>query len=163
MKAKAYTKYLATIQDDAAREQFSNSHHIGHLQRVSYVQCLVTDMRALENFFDKEEPTKVNTRAKNCHHIIHGVGEASGDGFGYSFLTKDRLSYRIGIWNDEVSNQSSKFRNFLVAFQKEGEAGRLSNSFVVFCTDNSTVKAALYKGTSDSRWLLGMLIKFICY
>ena len=50
-------------------------------------------MKALEKFFDKEEPTKVNMRAKNCHQVLYGVGDASGDGFEDSFLSKDGLSY----------------------------------------------------------------------
>jgi len=32
--------------------------------------------------------------------------------------------------------------------------------FVIFCTDNSIVEAALYKGTSDSPLLLEMVIEF---
>ena len=90
-------------------------------------------------------------RAKCCHQVIYGVGDASGDGFGYSFLTKDGLSYHIGVWNKETSEQSSnyrEFRNFLVAFKREREAGQLADSFVIFCTENSTAEAALYKGTS---------------
>ena len=102
-------------------------------------------------------------QAKNCHQVIYGVGDASGEGFGDSFLSKDGLSYHIGIWKEDTGNQSSnyrEFRNFLVAFKREGEAGRLANSFVLFCTDNSTVEAALFKGTSSSKLLLEMVIEF---
>jgi len=102
-------------------------------------------------------------RAKGCHQVIYGVEDASRDGFGDSFLAKDSISYHIGIWNEKVSSQSSnyrEFRNFLVAFKREGDAGHLANSFVIFCTDNSTVGAALYKGTSDSHFLLKMVIEF---
>ena len=163
MKTKAYLEFLATIQDDEVRERYINSHTIGHPPRVNYDVRLVSDMKALERFFDKEEPTKVNMRAKSCHQVIYGVGDASGDGFGDSFLTKDGLSYHIGTWNEKTGNHSSnyrEFRNFLVAFKREGDAGRLENSFVLFCTDNSTVEAALYKGTSDSKHLLEMVIEF---
>ena len=163
MKARDYIDLLASIKDDEVRDRMINSHHKGHPDRVDYVQRLLSDMYTLEKFFNREEPTKVNMRAKSCHHVIYGVGDASGDGFGDSFLTKDGLSYHIGIWNDEVSNQSSnyrEFRNFLVAFRREGEAGRLRDSFVIFCTDNTTVETALYKGTSDSPLLLEMVIEF---
>ena len=51
-------------------------------------------------------------RAKNCHNFIYGVGDASGDGFVDSFLTKDGISYHIEIWNDKVSNQSTNYREF---------------------------------------------------
>ena len=54
-------------------------------------------MKALETFFDKEEPMKVNMRAKNCHQVIYILGDASGDGSGDSFLMKNGLSYHIGI------------------------------------------------------------------
>ena len=161
LKVRDYIDLLASIKDDEVRDRMINSHHHGHPARVAFVKRLLSDMRRLERFFDREEPTKVNMRAKNCHQVIYGVGDASGDGFGDSFLTKDGLSYHIGIWNDNVSNRFSnyrEFRNFLVAFRREGEAGRLRDSFVIFCRDNSTVETTLYKGTSDSPLLLEMVI-----
>jgi len=87
MKAKSYVEFLSTIEDDTVREKYINSHIIDHPPRVSYVKQLVSDMKAFERFFDKEEPTKVNMRANNCHQVIYGVGDASGDGFGDSLLT----------------------------------------------------------------------------
>ena len=116
-------------------------------------------MKAQEKFFDKEEPMKVKMRAKRCHQ----VEDASGDGFGDLFMTKDGLSYHIGIWNEKMSKQSSNYRdvrNFLVALNREGDAGKLADSFVIFCTDNSTIKAALYKGINDGSLLLDMVIAF---
>jgi len=104
MKARTYVDFLATIQDDEVRERYINSHNTGHPPRVNYDLRLESDMKALEIFFDKEEPTKVNMRAKNCYQVIYGVGDASGDGFGDSFLSKDGLSYHIGLWNEETSN-----------------------------------------------------------
>ena len=92
MKARAYVEFLATIQYDAVRERYINSHNIGHPPGVNYITRLVSDMKAIEKFFDKEEHTKVNMRAKNCHQVIYGVGDAFGEGFGDSFLTKDGLS-----------------------------------------------------------------------
>ena len=47
MKAKAYIKLLASIEDDAVREKIINSHHHGHPPRVGYVKKLGTDMKAL--------------------------------------------------------------------------------------------------------------------
>ena len=121
--------------------------------------CMVSDMNTFEKLFDQKEPTKVNMRAKSFHQVIYGVGDTAGDGFGDSFLTKDR----IRVWNETISSRSSnyqEFRNFLVAFKREGDAGRLANSFVIFWTDNSTVEAALYKGTSDIHFLLKIIIEF---
>jgi len=109
MKAKTYVEFLSTIEDDAVREKYVNPHNIGHPLRVSYVKRLVSDMKALEKSFDKEEPTKVNMRAKNCHQVIYRIGDASGDGFSDSFLIKQGLSYHIGTWNEKMSNQSSNY------------------------------------------------------
>ena len=160
MKAKSYIAHLATIEDDEVRERMINSHHIGHPQRVSYVERdWYLTWTHLRNYSTKRSLPKVNMRAKSCHQVIYGVGDTSGDGFGDSFLTKDR----IRVWNETISSRSSnyqEFRNFLVAFKREGDAGHLANSFVIFCTDNSTVGAALYKGTSDSHFLLKMVIEF---
>ena len=112
------SKGIFTIQDDEVREKNINSHNIGHPPRVNYFIRLVSDMKALEKFFAKEEPTKVNMRAKRCHQVVYGVGDASGDGFGDSFLTKEGLSYHIGIWNEKTSTQSSNYREFRNSFQE---------------------------------------------
>ena len=95
--------------------------------------------------------------------MCYAFGDASGSGFGDSFLSEDGLSYQQGVWIEEDSKESSNYRelkNCLDAIHREGEAGRLSNSFLLFCTDNSTVETALYKGTSSSPKLLECVVDY---
>jgi hypothetical protein len=49
--------------------------------------------------------------------------------------------------------------NVVKAREDEAEGGRLANTVVYFFTDNSTVEAALYRGTSKCRKLLALVIR----
>ena len=80
-----------------------------------------------------------------------------------TFLSEDGLSYQQGVWIEQDAIESSNYRelkNCLEAVRREGEAGRLKNSFLLFCTDNSTVETALFKGTSSRPKLLECVIEF---
>ncbi len=88
-------------------------------------------------------------------------GDASGNGFGSTFLSTVGLSYRIGRWHyTGESSCSFEFRNLLDALEEEGKAGRLHNAFVLLITDNAPVEEALYKGSSKSKELLAMVQEF---
>lgn len=71
--------------------------------------------------------------------------------------------YQVGIWSHSISEESSNFREFknpLDTLEREGKEGNLQDAFVLMVTDNSTVEAALYKGTSTSPLLLSLVCKF---
>ena len=73
------------------------------------------------------------------------------------------ISYIIGIWANDESDELSNWREFtnvVESLEDEAQAGRLANTEVYVFTDNITVsESAIYKGTSTSRKLLGLVIR----
>jgi len=163
MKANDYLDKLAALESDEERNVMIDAHNIGHPSHVAPASRLTSDLKALRIFFSKEKPTKICMRARRWYQVNYGFGDASGEGFGDNWLTPEGISYHFGVWSEEVSSESSNYRemrNSLDALRREGEAGRLKNAFVIYATDNSVTEAALFKGTSDSPLLLAMVIEF---
>jgi hypothetical protein len=84
-------------------------------------------------------------------------------GFGDTFLFDDDIEYTIGTWGEKEEGKSSNYkelRKTVDAIERHGEEGKLSDSMIFFCTDNSTVKNALYHGRSKtSRTLLELVVQ----
>jgi hypothetical protein len=122
------------------------------------------DMRALQVFFESEKPPLVMLRSKKILVVIYGFGDASGKGFGSSFTHDGGISYRVGVWSEGESDESSNWREFsnvVDSLEEEATTGRLTNTEVFFCTDNSTVESAIHKGTSSSKHLLNLVIRLL--
>jgi hypothetical protein len=89
----------------------------------------------------------------------------SGTGFGSTFTvcrTKWCLLRWIGVWKPDKADESSNWRkltNVVESLEKEAESGRLDNAQDCFFADNTTVEAALHKGLSKSKKLLGLAIQ----
>ena len=163
MSPAEWSAYLFGIEDPELRKTLEDLGNLGHPARVKPVVRLESDIRALRYFFKSSTPTEITIRGDRFYKVCYAFGDASGTGFGDSFLSEDGLSYQQGVWLEKDASQSSNYRelkNCLEAIRREGEAGRLTNSFVLFCTDNSTVETALYKGTSSSPLLLECVIDF---
>lgn len=130
---------------------------------VRAVERLCWDVTALLTLMNSELPAEVTLRVSRVLFALYGFADASGTGFGSSLQISEGLSYRIGVWNKDEASETSNYREFtnvIESLEEEGASGRLRNSMVFFCTDNSTVEAALYKGTSGSKKLLDLVI---CY
>jgi hypothetical protein len=123
---------------------------------VKPVQRLEGDLFALRSLFAMEKPTQTLLRASRVYTILYGFADASGSGFGSTFLGNDGIRYRIGTWDSDTKESSSNFREFenvVEALKEEGRQGNLQDALIFLCTDNSTVEAALVKGNSSSKKL----------
>jgi hypothetical protein len=132
---------------------------------VQAVPRFKKDLEAMIEFFSPIEPPEVIERVSRILYVIYGFGDASGTGFGSSVQTHFGLSYRVGVWLGEEENETSNFKEFknvVECLEEEGEAKRLTNCKVFFCTDNSTVEAAIYKGASSSEKLHALVVRFLC-
>jgi hypothetical protein len=73
------------------------------------------------------------------------------------------VSIRIGVWAWDENEESSNWREFtnvIETLEEEGAAGLLYKKELYLFTDNSTVEADLYKGSSTNRKLLLLVIRF---
>jgi hypothetical protein len=119
------------------------------------------DLKALEMFFEIEEPPLVSDRVSRLMLVIYAFTDASGLGFGDTFLFDDDIEYTIGTWGEEEEGESSNYkelRNTVDAIERHAEEGKLSDAMVFFCTDNSTVENALYHGRSKTSKSLHELV-----
>ena len=94
--------------------------------------------------------------------VIYGFGDASGEGFGSSFANSQGLSWRVFVWSRNESDESSnwqEFTNIVESLEEEAASGAFVDCEVFFFTDNSTVEACFYKGSSSSPLLHALVVR----
>jgi hypothetical protein len=146
------------LTDDAIYDLLN----VGALENVSPVPRLFQDLEFLTRFFEVEAPPRVMVRPANVVLVIYSFGDASGTDFGSTFTAPNGISYRIGVWDPDEAEESSNWREFtnvVESLEEEAKTGRLDQGTVYFFTDNSTVEAALYKGTSKSPKLHALVMR----
>lgn len=128
---------------------------------------LAADVRALMALTDKEFPTVKQVRHREARILFYGFTDASGTGGGASFTNayeESNLTYRVSVWTAEQSLESSNWREFtklVEALEEEAKAGQLKDALVFMFTDNSTVEAAIYSGSSSSVRLHALVVRFL--
>lgn len=123
---------------------------------------LLSDTRALWQILEPEVVPCVGLRARNIVSVIFGFGDASGTGLGATFTCGGGFNYRIGVWGSLEKDESSnwkEFANVVDSLTDEAESGNLKDTEVFMFTDNSTVEACSYKGSSSSPKLLSLIIR----
>jgi hypothetical protein len=172
VKSREWEAYLQTARDT---EEISETEYFEMLAQESgskeapstvyseEVLRFEDDLTALELFFDLEEPPLVSDRVSKLALVVYAFTDASGLGFGDTFLFDDDIEYTIGTWGVDEEVESSNYkelRNTVDAIERHGEQGKLSDSMLFFCTDNSTVENALFHGRSkESRKLHALVVR----
>jgi len=132
-------------------------------ERVHWVPRLKNDVEALQLFTSSDQLPKRTIRLAESQAVstVYTFGDASGSGFGGSTYDRGEVSYYSGHWNDSQSDQSSNHRelsNLILDLENKFNQGVLENTEVFVFTDNSTVEAAFFKGTSKSRLLFELIL-----
>jgi hypothetical protein len=143
--------------------------------KTSPAPRLRDDLKALLELTRSEHPPLRLARPKQVVHVFYGFGDASGKGKGATFQgfrtiyhpegkagEPTGLHYRIGVWSADEEEESSNYREFanlIESLEEEARAGRMVETEVFLCTDNSTTESAFYKGSSSSRKLHGLILK----
>jgi hypothetical protein len=94
--------------------------------------------------------------------VQYGFGDASGSGFGSTFKIQQAVLYRHGIWGSDSDGKLSNWReltNLVEALELEARESRLKGCEVFMFTDNSTVEAAFFRGTSSSERLFLLVLR----
>ena len=84
----------------------------------------------------------------------YGFDNAVKSGFGVSWIGSSGLKYRLGIWSKDDSDGSSNYRelkNLVETLLEMTKDGDLDGVEIFLFTDNSTLEAAFFKGSSKSR------------
>jgi hypothetical protein len=86
------------------------------------------DLSALLGLLLVSALPEVNVRVSLIITILYGFADSSGRGFGSTVLGKDGTRYRIGVWDKDTENESSKIREFenvAETLQEEAKGGHL--------------------------------------
>lgn len=129
---------------------------------VSACTRLEADLRALIRLFRGEAPAVRLARPRSSAVAIYGFGDASGYGFGSTLLKNGKILYRCGEWTRENAEESSNFRemsNLVLQVEEHVMKGQLEDCELFLFTNNSTAKAAFYKGTSSSQKLFNLVLQ----
>ena len=130
-------------------------------------------LMALSHMFEGEEPSLRLVRGSLIQYVGYGFGDASGSGFGSSWLDKvESLVIRIGMWNEEGVDTSSNYRelrNSVETLEVMGHRGELEGYEIFFFTDNSVSESVVFKGNSTAELLFELVLriynlemKFMC-
>jgi hypothetical protein len=169
VQAKEWEPYLhQSLQDGSLSEEAylelisrSSDDEAPILVFDTLVERFKDDLSALERLLSKEDPPIITDRVSRILTVIYAFTDASGLGFGDTFLIEGDIEYTIGIWGPDEESESSNYRelrNTVDAIERHALDGKLGESMIYFCTDNSTVENALFHGRSRESRLLHELV-----
>ena len=157
-----------TISEGRRNDSECSPSSFGHSdryngERVTAVKRLKFDLLALGNFFKTIEAPLRLVRGKRILVVRYGFGDASGSGFGSSWIDKNgSTSYRYGVWGTDMQSQSSNYRelcNLVETLEHFGSTNDLEGIELFIFTDNSVAEAAYYKGNSSSKLLFDLILR----
>jgi hypothetical protein len=134
---------------------------------------MIKDISFLNAMFGADQPTKRLIRGVKVARLIYGFGDASGAGFGASWVEVGRtegvegtqsgsslVKYRFGRWGKDGDGTSSNFRelcNLVEALEEMSQNGELKGTEVFLFTDNATAEAGFNRGSSSSALLYALI------
>ena len=134
-------------------------------EKVAAVPRLYRDIGALEELTCLDEPPLRPVRCKKVTWVLHGFGDASGPGFGYSsqFAGEEEIDFEFGQWTCSVSSEMSsnwrELNNFVEFLERQALKGLLLGTEIFAATDNSVAESAFYKGYSSSPELDKLIVR----
>ena len=130
---------------------------------VTASPLLFGQLTALSKLFESPEPTLRLIRGASIYEACYVFGDASGEGFGSSWLDKKgTISFRYGIWGVEGEGSSSNYRelrNLVETLERLGELGELVGREVFLFTDNAVSESVAAKGSSASPKLYELVVR----
>lgn len=167
-KADGWKMTQAEIALDMEDEDLETMGH-GHsyekraTERVRWVLRLQEDIQALCMLTESVAPPHRVLRPKEGSlDVVYAFGDASGSGFGSSFMKDNQVSYYKGQWEDDIGVKSSNYREFsnlVNALEQAHQDGTLQDTESFVFTDNTTAESAYYKGTSSSPELFQIILR----
>jgi hypothetical protein len=121
------------------------------------------DLATLAGTFELADSPQISVRVCKLVVVLYdGFGDASGLGFGDSFLKANGIDYCVGVWGSDEEGDSSNCKeltNCVGAIWRQAESGALTGSELFLCTDKVVAKLAIYKGSANSSKLYALLVE----
>ena len=179
MSEKTYNLYLELSR---RREECDNcfdtvgvpSKDNGEAPKMVRAKSLMKEhLHVLVDMFTSEEPVLRLVRGSAILEALYIFGDASGLGFGSSWLSEEKeIKYRFGVWGLESEKTTSNYRelrNLVETLERSGMDGELKGKEIFVFTDNSTAESIAAKGSSTSPLLFELVtrlyklaMKFLC-
>jgi hypothetical protein len=119
-------------------------------------------LATLTDIFEQADPPQIWVRVRKLVANYYGFEDASGLGFGDSFLMANGIDYCVGVWGSDEEGDSSnckELKNCVGAMRRQAESGALIGSALFFFTDNAVAELAIYKGSANSPKLHALLVE----
>ena len=175
---KAYKMFLDLGRRIGSHEnegemQFASSKDDIDAPKEVRAQLLMREhIAVLHDMFTSQEPVLRLVRGYAIHEALYIFGDASGLGFGSSWVSGNEIKYRFGVWGLESTDTSSNYRelrNLVETLERSGIDGELKGKEIFLFTDNSTAESIAAKGSSTSPLLFELVtrlyklsMKFLC-
>ena len=120
------------------------------------------DVEAMSVLLQAPTPALRLVRGESISQVSYGFGNASGGGFGGSWIHGKEIIFRFGLWGADMDNASSNLReatNDVQSLETMGQQGLLDGVEVFFFTDNSTAEAVFYNGSSKTELLFRLVLR----
>ena len=147
---------------DERKRNFKKRHSSEAPSKLKSVPRLSNDLRALKELFSPDTPTLRLIRGLIIKFALFSFGDASGGGFGSSWEVDDKIAFRFGTWDLNMSKESSNLReltNLVETLEQMDASNNLTGTEVFLFTDNSTSEAAFYNGSSKSEKLFELVLR----
>ena len=127
----------------------------------------------LMDMFSPKDPVLRLVRGSAILEALYIFGDASGLGFGSSWLSGSDIRYRFGVWGSKAETSTTsnyrELRNLVETLERSGLNGELKGKEIFLFTDNSTAESIAAKGSSVSPLLFELItrlykltMKFMC-
>ena len=117
----------------------------------------------LVEMFSATDPVLRLVRGSAILEALYIFGDASGLGFGSSWLSGRHIRYRFGVWGgDSKTSTTSNYRelhNLVETLERSGLDGELKGKEIFLFTDNSTAESIAAKGSSTSPLLFELVTR----
>ena len=134
-------------------------------EKVKDVPLLYDHLNRLGKLLgNHKEPTLCLIHSASIVEAAYVFGDASGEGFGSSWINKEgAIVFRFGIWGEEGDSSSSNYRelrNLIETLERLGELGELIGREVFLFTNNSVSESIAAEGSSLSPNLYDLVVRF---
>jgi hypothetical protein len=153
------------ISETEAEEMIASAVEEGgdHPEVLIATEHFKQDLVGLGEILKPKFPPEVVVRSNAVLQVLYGYVDASGKIFGSTMLSNKGVRFWIGLWEKDVEDESSnwkEFENVVEALEEEGKHSYLDGTLLYFFTHNSTVESALYRGNSSSPKLFNLVVHF---
>ena len=163
LSGRAYASMMSEMRGSGTWTGPVHSSNKRGPEKVRAVPLLFDHLNALRKLFENVEPTLRLIRGASICEAAYVFGDASGEGFGSSWVNKEgAIGFRFGVWGREGEGSSSNYRelrNLVETLERLGELGELVGREVFLFTDNSVSESIAAKGSSSSPKLYELVVR----